>query len=181
MSKMIIYSLAIILDVILMNLIVQIPVLSFSQTIPANTFFLIVLLHTHDKNITFREVLALFTLGLFLDVLYVTPIFVNAVTIVIVIVIAHLVKTYFNDNGFERVVFLLVMLFLKELISYSILFVTFKSTLLPSVWFARRVFFVLVLNIPWIIFSVFVFSKYQIIEKYQQKRRRQKETYNHLR
>ena len=135
MSKMIIYSFAIILDVILMNLIVQIPILAFSQTIPVNTFYLIVLLHTHDQNITLREVLALFSLGLFLDVLYATPIFVNAVTIVIVIVIAHILKTYFNDNGFERVVFLLVMLFLKELISYSILFVTFKTTLIPTVWF----------------------------------------------
>lgn len=181
MIKIIIYSLAIILDVMLMNLIVQIPILTYTQTIPVNTFFLIVLLHTHDKTITFREGLALFSLGLFLDVLYATPIFVNAVTIVIVIVIAHLLKSYFNDNGFERVVFLLVMLFLKELISYSILLISFQTTLLPSIWFVRRVFYVLVLNIPWILLSVFIFGKYQVMEKFQQKRRRQKESYNHFR
>jgi len=181
MNKLIIYSFAIILDVMLMNLIVQIPILTLSQTIPVNTFFLIVLLHTHDQSITFKEILVLFSLGLFLDVLYATPIFVNAVAIVIVIVIAHLLKTYFNDNGFERVVFLLVMLFLKELVSYVILLASFKTTLLPTVWFIERVFYVLVLNIPWILLSVFIFSKYQIIEKTQQKRRRQKETYNHFR
>lgn len=181
MSKYLIYAFAIILDVMLMNLIVQIPILALSQTIPVNTFFLIILLHTHDKSITFKEVLVLFSLGLFLDVLYATPIFVNAVTVVIVIVIAHLVKTYFNDNGFERVVFLLVMLFLKELVSYSILFVSFQTTLLPNIWFVRRVFFVLVLNIPWILLSVYIFNKYQIVEKVQQRRRRQKETYNHFR
>lgn len=181
MSKYLIYAFAIILDVMLMNLIVQIPILALSQTIPVNTFFLIILLHTHDKSITFKEVLVLFSLGLFLDVLYATPIFVNAVTVVIVIVIAHLVKTYFNDNGFERVVFLLVMLFLKELVSYSILFVSFQTTLLPNIWFVRRVFFVLVLNIPWILLSVYIFNKFQIVEKVQQRRRRQKETYNHFR
>ncbi len=181
MNKYLIYAFTIILDMMLMNLIVQIPILALSQTIPVNTFFLIILLHTHDKSITFKEVLALFSLGLFLDVMYATPIFVNAVTIVIVIVIAHLVKTYFNDNGFERVIFLLVMLFLKELVSYSILFVTFQTTLLPNIWFVRRVFFVLVLNIPWILLSVYIFNKYQIVEKVQQRRRRQKETYNHFR
>lgn len=181
MIKFVIYSLAIILDVMLMNLIVQIPILTFSQTIPVNTFFLIVLLHTHDQTITFREILALFSLGLFLDVLYATPIFVNAVTIVVVIVIAHLLKSYFNDNGFERVVFLLIMLFLKELISYSILLVSFQTTLLPNIWFIRRVFYVLILNIPWILLSVYIFGRYQIMEKIQQKRRRQKESYNHFR
>ena len=94
MSKYLIYAFAIILDVMLMNLIVQIPILALSQTIPVNTFFLIILLHTHDKSITFKEVLVLFSLGLFLDVLYATPIFVNAVTVVIVIVIAQIGRAH---------------------------------------------------------------------------------------
>lgn len=181
MSKIILYLFAIILDVMLMNIITQIPILTFSQTIPAFTFFLIILLHTQDKNITVREILVLFSLGLLLDVLYATPIFVNAVTVVIVTVIAHLVKTYFNDSVFERVVFLLIMLFLKEFVSYSILFITFNTTLLPTTWFVRRVFFVLILNVPWIIFSILVHQRYQRREKYHQKRLRQKESVNYFR
>lgn len=181
MSKMILYLFAIILDVMLMNIIAQIPILTLSQTIPAFTFFLIILMHTHDKNIYFREILVLFSLGLFLDVLYATPIFMNAVTIVIVTVVANLVKTYFNDSVFERAVFLLVMLFLKELLSYSILLVIFDTTLLPTTWFVRRVFFVLILNIPWIMLSILVYQRYQRREKYHQKRRLQKETVNHFR
>jgi rod shape-determining protein MreD len=181
MSKFILYAFTIMLDVMLMSLITHRPLLTISQTIPVNTFFVIVLLHTHEKAVDFKEILVLFSLGLFLDVLYATPLFVNAVSLIIVIIIAHKLKTYFNDNGFEQIVFLLILLFAKEFFNYLILFLSFQTTLLPYLWFTRRVFFILVLNIPWMIFIVFIFNKYLKVEKMQQKRRRQKESYNHFR
>jgi rod shape-determining protein MreD len=177
MNKYVIYGGAIFLDLMLMSLINIFPILSLTQTIPVNTFFFIVLLHTHHHTINIKEIIVLFFLGLGLDVFYVTPLFVNAVSLIIVVIIAHQLKTYFDDNDFERIVFLVLLLSMRELFNYAILFVTLKTSLNPTVWFSQRVFFILILNIPWMILSVFVFSKYQHIEKINQKRRRQKETY----
>ena len=177
MNKYIVYCGAIILDLLIMSLTQVFPILAISQSIPVNTFFFIVLLHTHHHSINLKEIMVLFFLGLGLDVFYATPLFVNSLSLIIVIIIAHQLKAYFNDNGFERVVFLLVLLFMRELFNYSILFVTLKTTLLPLTWFTQRVFFVMILNIPWMLLSVLIFSKYQHIEKINQKRRRQKETY----
>lgn len=176
MNKMIIYLFAIIIDLLLISLINQISFLSYIHLIPVNTFFFIVLLHTHDKSISLKEIGVLFVLGFGLDVLYATPLFINAVTLIIVVVIAHQVKIYFNDNSFERIMFLLVLLFLKELFNYAILFVTLKTTLLPQMWFIQRVFFVISLNIPWMIVAVRVFSQYQVAEKKNLRRQRQKES-----
>lgn len=177
MNKFVIYGGAIFLDLMLMSLISVFPVLALTQTVPVNTFFFIVLLHTHHHSINIKEISVLFLLGLALDVFYATPLFVNAVSLIVVVIIAHQLKTYFNDSDFERIVFLLVLLFTRELFNYAILFVTLKTTLLPMLWFSQRVFFNMILNIPWMVLSVFVFSKYQHIEKINQKRRRQKETY----
>ena len=176
MNKMLIYLMAIALDLLLISLFNQIAFLSYIHLIPVNTFFFIVLLHTHHHSISLKEIVMLFVLGFGLDILYATPLFMNAVTLIIVVVIAHLVKIYFNDNGFERIMFLLVLLFLKELFNYAILFVTLKTTLLPQMWFIQRVFFVISLNVPWMLLAVRVFSHYQISEKKNLRRQRQKES-----
>lgn len=176
MNKALIYLIAITLDLFLISLFNQISFLSYIHLIPVNTFFFIALLHTHDQSISFKEVFVLFTLGSGLDVLYATPLFINAITLIIVVVIAHQVKIYFNDNSFERIMFLLVLLFLKELFNYAILYVTLKTTLLPQMWFIQRVFFVISLNVPWMILAVRVFSQYQIAEKKHLRRQRQKES-----
>ncbi|MBS3987739.1 MAG: hypothetical protein KGZ38_07245 [Erysipelothrix sp.] len=176
MNKVLIYVIAIMLDLFLISLINQITFLSYIHLIPVNTFFFIVLLHTHDQTITFKEIFVLFTLGFGLDILYATPLFMNAVSLVLVVVIAHQVKIYFNDNSFERIMFLLITLFLKELFNYAILFVTLKTTLQPQMWFIQRVFFVISLNIPMMILAVRVFSQYQDAEKKSIRRQRQKES-----
>jgi len=182
MNKAIIYAVAIILDLFLISLINQISFLSFIHLIPVNTFFFIVLLHTHHHTVSFKEILVLFALGFGLDVLYATPLFMNAITLIMVVVIAHQIKIYFNDNGLARIMFLMITLFLKELFSYAILFVTLKTTLQPQMWFIQRVFFVISLNIPWMILAVRVFSRYQDAEKKSLRRQRQKEsTIQHIR
>jgi rod shape-determining protein MreD len=177
MNKYIVYAGAIFLDLMLMGIVQAVPILEVTFFVPVNTFFFIVLLHTHHHTINLKEIIVLFFLGLSLDVFYATPLFVNALSLIIIVIIAHQLKTYFNDSEFERVVFLLVLLFMRELFNYAILFVTLKTTLHPFVWFSQRVFFVMILNIPWMLLSVYIFSKYQLIEKLNQKRRRQKETY----
>lgn len=181
MSKYVLYFIVFILDLMLMGVIPRISLFSIFPMIPMNIFFFIVLLHAHYHSLNVKEVIVLFALGLGLDVFYATPIFVNAMSLIIVVVFSHYIKTYLNDTQFERVVFLFIVLFFRELFNYVILFVTLNTTLIPLYWFTQRTFFVLIFNIPWMFVSVSIFARYQHIETLSQKRRRQAESLLHYR
>lgn len=175
MSKMALYALVIFLDVMFKGIIQSFSVLAMPNVISLNIFFFIVLLHANYHSINIKEISVVFLLGIALDLFYATPLFVNAVSLILVVICSHYIKPYLNDSKFERVVFVFILLFLREIFIYIILLVVAQTQYHPVVWFTQRAFFVLIFNIPWMVLSVYLFEKYQHVESKTQLRRRQQE------
>lgn len=175
MSKFSLYALVILLDMLVKGVVLSFPMLAMPNMIALNIFFFIVLLHANYHALSIKEGIVVFLLGVALDFFYATPLFVNAVSLMIVVGCSHYIKSYLNDSKFERVIFIFIVLFLREVSMYMILLVTGQTLYHPVTWFTQRTFFVLLFNIPWMILSVWLFEKYQHVETKTQKRRRQQE------
>ncbi len=109
---------------------------------------LIALMLTIRKEDFLTVLIYAFSVGLALDFVRYGYFFLSALSFSITLVLARLWSNQVNESNLELMILSIIVVFLKELIQYSLLSFAGLTNLYPSTWFIYRAFLTILMHIP---------------------------------